>query len=333
MRRVAAILNCNAQGVSAARIANVRELLGDAHVFVTRSLGESRAAAEAIVASSYDVVCTGGGDGTFVQAIADLRGAGGAMPILFGLRLGTGNAIADVCGARRASRAGLAADLARASSDEPPGSLRLLDVDGALAHSAGAGLDAEFNLDLAAVHKASLRRAPWLRPVFAGVPGLIATAVVRTAPHLALRRPARMSIHALGPATRIDRRGNPLAELPDGALLHDGGTTLVTASTCTTFGRGVVLFPATDRRSDRFQIRIAQVGLVGALRELFAVVRGAASTVAGIDDFLVGGIRIELADRTPAHVGGEVRWPGRTLSITLARERVSILRKPVPPPS
>ncbi|HEX7836396.1 MAG TPA: diacylglycerol kinase family protein, partial [Kofleriaceae bacterium] len=186
MRRVAIMLNRNAQGVTASRIARVRAIAGGEHVFVTASADDARGAIAAIVARGYDVLCTGGGDGTFVHAVGELR-AYAQWPILFGLRLGSGNAIADVCGARRPTWCGLAADLARAAGGEAPHALRVLEVDGRLAHSAGFGLDAEFNEDLARVAKAGLRR-PWLHPLLAGGRGLYLTAAVRTVPRLARAR-------------------------------------------------------------------------------------------------------------------------------------------------
>lgn len=113
-----------------------------------------------------------------LAAIAPAR-----MPILFGLRLGSGNAIADVCGASAPSLHGLAADLARAAGDQAPGELRLLSIDGRLGHSAGIGLDAKFNEDLRAVVKQQLGRGR-LGPLFHGVPGIALAAITRTVPRL-----------------------------------------------------------------------------------------------------------------------------------------------------
>ena len=50
MRRVAIILNRNAQGVNASRIARVRALAGDEHVFVTASADDARGAIATVVA-------------------------------------------------------------------------------------------------------------------------------------------------------------------------------------------------------------------------------------------------------------------------------------------
>lgn len=326
MRRVAIILNRNAQGVNPSRIARVRALVGDEHVFVTASADEARGAIATVVARDYDVLCTGGGDGTFVHALGELH-AHARWPILYGLRLGSGNAIADVCGARRPTRRGLAADLARAAGDEAPGALRVLDVDGRLTHSAGFGLDAEFNEDLARVAKAGLQRR-WLRPLVAGGRGLYLTGVVRTVPRLAIARGHQMRVTAIGPAECIDGHGRTIAELSDGAELYAGPATICTASTVSTYGRGVHFFPFTERASDRFQVRIGRVGAIDAVRGFVHVLRGAHHAVRGIVDHLVRGVQVEVEARCPAHRGGEVWWPTAPVELTLSPARVAILRAP-----
>lgn len=293
-------------------------------MFVTASVEDARRAIAIIVARRYDVLCTGGGDGTFVQASGELR-AHGHWPILFGLRLGSGNAIADVCGAQRPTRRGLAADLARAAGDEAPGALRLLDVGGRLAHSAGFGLDAEFNQDLARVVKAGLRR-PWLRPVVAGGPGLYLTAAVRTVPRLAVARAHRIRVTAIGPAERIDGHGRTVAGLSDGAEMYAGPATICAASTVPSYGRGVGLFPFTERAPDRFQLRIAHVGAVDAVRDFVHVLRGAHHALRGVVDHLVRGARVEIDARCPAHCGGELWWPAAPVELTLSPATVPILR-------
>lgn len=326
MRRVAAIFNRNAGGVTATLIAVARRALGHEHVFVTTSADDARAAMAAIIAAGHEIVCTGGGDGTFVQAIADLA-ALAAPPILFGLRLGSGNAIADVCGAGPATSAGLAADLARAAGDEASGVLRLLEVRGRLSHSAGFGLDADFNLDLDRVAKAGRRRA-WLRPLLLGSAGLVATASLRTVPRLVRGSAPRIRVVAIGRAARVDGRGRVVDELADGAVLHDGPITIAAASTVSTYGRGIEFFPFTERDPDRFQLRIAHVGVVDALRDLVQIVRGAHDRLTGVDDFLVGAVAITAIDRCAAHIGGEVWWPdtGVPAVVALAARRIPVLR-------
>jgi hypothetical protein len=168
-------------------------------------------------------------------------------------------------------------------------------------------------------------RGSWLAAVLAGGLGMAVTAAIATFPRLVAAPPPRMRITALGPAVRIDPLGQPIETLADGALLHDGPTTIVTGSTCETYGRGVVLLPFTNQRADAFQIRIARLGALAAVRALARVVRGSRRAIPGVTDYLVHGIAIDLLDRAPAHTAGEVWWPDGPFTIRLARERVQIL--------
>ena len=97
------LVNRRAQGVTEASVAQLRAAVGD-RLYVTETLDEAAVAAQQIVASGVGALAIGGGDGTFRQAAADLVATGGRVPVLLPLRLGTGNAIADVAGASRARR-------------------------------------------------------------------------------------------------------------------------------------------------------------------------------------------------------------------------------------
>ena len=353
MRRVAAIFNRNARAVTAARIDQARASLGAAATFVTGSLAEAHAAADAIIAGGYDLVCTGGGDGTFVRAVTDLaaaaRAGGAEVPIVFGLRLGSGNAIADVCGAGPPTAAGIAADLARAAADEPPGVLQLLDVREeaspgpaprepapgvhaspcpALACSAGCGLDAAFSRDLDHVAR-PLARNRLLRPIFGGGVGVWTTAVVRTLPGLLRTPPPTLRITVLGPGARLGADGRVIGAIADGEVVHDGPATMVSCSTITTYGRGVIMFPHAERHPGRFQLRLAAVGAGPAMLGLARMQLGLAGLPRGIHDLALAGVRIEPVAGAPlAHVGGEVFAPRGALIVTLAPLAVRALRGP-----
>ncbi|MEO7328203.1 MAG: diacylglycerol kinase family protein, partial [Minicystis sp.] len=110
-RRIAVLLNRNAQGVRPSVVRRAAALIEARDLFVTSSREEAREAARTMIARGTEVVCVGGGDGTFIQAAADLLAeaaiAGRAPPMLLPLRLGSGNAIADVAGASANSGRGL----------------------------------------------------------------------------------------------------------------------------------------------------------------------------------------------------------------------------------
>src|SRR5262245_10604092 len=138
MRRVAVLLNVHARRVRPRLIDWMREHLRPGDLYVTHDTEEARAACQDIAARDYGALCIGGGDGTFMRAVTDLVAAGAdKLPVLIALRLGTGNAICDVCGSSPPTPAGLAADLSRAASDEPAVPLRLLEVNGRLTHFTG----------------------------------------------------------------------------------------------------------------------------------------------------------------------------------------------------
>ncbi|MGH7296076.1 MAG: diacylglycerol kinase family protein, partial [Polyangiaceae bacterium] len=112
MRRVAILLNRNAQRVTPELVTRLARALPDVDQLATSTLEEAREAARAIVRRGYEAVCVGGGDGTFIRAAADLLDcARGALPAMVPLRLGSGNAIADVCGAGAQSLRGVVSDV------------------------------------------------------------------------------------------------------------------------------------------------------------------------------------------------------------------------------
>src|SRR3569832_2878796 len=144
--------------------------------------------------SSYELGCRLGGS---VLCISVSVETGGRVPVLLPLRLGTGNAIADVAGASRGGRAGLAKDLARAASDEPARPLKLLAVDGISTHFAGVGLDADYAVDFRTLMK-DRNYGGVLGKLSRGVPGLVVTAAVRTVPRLLARPRRRLRVGARG---------------------------------------------------------------------------------------------------------------------------------------
>src|SRR5689334_12957417 len=116
--RVAVVLNQHARGVRPDVVERLGRLVPERDLFVSRDLEHSREIARTIIERSYDGVLFGGGDGTFVQCLADIAGEARRndlpLPGVGVLRLGTGNALADALGASRPTLNGLVKDLRRA---------------------------------------------------------------------------------------------------------------------------------------------------------------------------------------------------------------------------
>lgn len=226
------MLNRRAQGVTAARLRWFRTQVPAEDLSVPDGVDHAGEVVRTVALRGYDVLCTGGGDGTFALAAAALIAQGPArMPALLPLRLGTGNAVHDVCGSSRPTPRGLAHDLARAADPrELPSPLRLLEVDGRVAPFAGVGLDADWAADYAWLIKRHVETGPLL-PLVRGVPGYALTAMALTIPRL-IRRPfVAVKLTARGRAARLDGEGRTVQEYPDGETLYEGPLTMASMST------------------------------------------------------------------------------------------------------
>lgn len=326
VRRVAVMLNRRAQGVTAGRLRWFRAQVPAEDLFITGSIGEASEAIAAVIARGYEVLCPGGGDGTFMATAAALVAlAPERMPALLPLRLGTGNAVHDVCGASRPTRRGLARDLARAADpDEPVAPLRLLEVDGRLTQFAGVGLDADWAADYAWLIKRHVGTGPLL-PLVRGVPGYALTATALTIPRL-IRRPfVAVKLIARGGASRLDADGRAVQGIAGGEVLFEGPVTMASMSTVPSYSAGFRFFRHVDRIGDAFQVRVA-------FARPFEVVRHARRVLGGghdperVIDFAARGLRVELPTATRYHAGGDVLPPVNGFSVEISRHTVPVLR-------
>jgi diacylglycerol kinase family enzyme len=320
------MLNRRAQGVTAARLRWFRAHVPAEDLFVPEGVDQASDAVRTVARRGYDVLCTGGGDGTFMLAAAALSALEPAqMPALLPLRLGTGNAIHDVCGSSRPTRRGLAHDLARAADPgEPASLLRLLDVDGRLTQFAGVGLDADWAADYAWLIKRHVGTGPLL-PLIRGVPGYALTAMALTIPRL-IRRPfVAIKLVARGRAARLDGDGRCVQELADGETLYEGPVTLASASTVLSYSAGFPYFRHVDRIGDAFEVKVAFASPFEVMRHARRLL-GGGSDPTRVLDFAARGLRVELPTATRYHIGGDVLPPTHGFNVGTSRHAVPVLR-------
>lgn len=327
-RKVAVLLNCNAQRVAPSLVDLVSKTLPDAQIYLTHNTSEGRAAVEDAVHSGCDVLCSGGGDGTFVHILNKLTELSPVdLPAIVALRLGSGNSIADVCGASAPTADGLRADLLRASSNADATPLDLLDVRGTLTHFAGVGLDTKFNEDLQYVVKQRVGRGR-IGKIFHGVPGLFVTALFRTIPRLIFEEWPRVRITNIGAnAYRLDRDGQRKGEaLPAGTVLYEGRVLIAIASTVPTLGRGLNFFPFVDRMSRQFQLRVSNAGLLRSIVNLRRIFAGTYYNPSVLWDFEASAVHFEFSKPSRLQLGGEIQGPVREFDVRMSPRSVPILR-------
>jgi diacylglycerol kinase family enzyme len=304
--RVAVVLNGNAKAVTGRVIRDVRGLLkdGPSSLYVSHSLDEAEFIARSIVRRGFDVVLSGGGDGTFSQLVTDIkRLRPQRMPAFGVLRLGTGNSMASTLGAAGDDCRSLAADIERAELGAAQSELGLLEVEGRLAPFAGVGLDSLILSDYNSV-KRSLADTP-LRGLGQGGPGYAMAIATRTLWRFISSPLPEVIIRNHGaPVQKVDINGRTIGRVPRGGIIHQGPIAIAATSTIPFYGFDLRMFPQIDQRNDRFQLRVGKVRALSVLSQLPALFRGT-FTDPGISDYFCTDISIELNSPMPLQISGD----------------------------
>lgn len=323
--RVAVLLNRNARRVSPRVLEALAEVAGE-DLFVTRTLKEAREVARHVVAKRYPTVLLGGGDGTFVEwasTITREAEAEGAAPPRFALLpLGTGNALAKTLGLGATDPWELRRLLRRAREVPDTHSLRLLEVEGKLTPFAGFGLDAMVLEDHDAVERAL---KPLNFTVGAGT-GYALSVLLRSIPRTFLAESPEIIATNIGaPAVAIDDTGRPSGEaIPSGSVIYRGRAAIASASTIPYVGLAMRLFPYIENGSERFQLRVADTGVLEILGNLPAIWRGT-YRADSIRDFLCTSVLIEADPASPFQIGGDLVGRRERAVIELAERRIRVL--------
>ena len=178
---LAILVNANAKRGGRRIAVQTARILPGANVKLTRTQQEATEWLRQILPTKPKVIFAAGGDGTAIALVNALsRVTDGELPPIGVLKLGTGNAWANVLGAPKLAHS---LDILRALDDhEGPLPLRrfgLVDAGGTLAHFAGAGWDAEILND----YKEQLAQSKGPPRFFAkSVYGYVTAMLFRTTP-------------------------------------------------------------------------------------------------------------------------------------------------------
>ena len=322
---VAVILNRHARGVTPAIVDRIARVMEREHLYVSSSLEQSRAIARTVVERGYPAVLLGGGDGTFVQCLTDLRTharkTGVALPSLGVLRLGTGNALASALDAGKLDERGLLRDLRRAADVSHHRSLSLMEVDGRLTPFAGVGLDANVQSDFLAVTRA-LNRVGIGRRVSAGLRYGLAVALRSMPRYVFADLPRVTVINRGGPAWKVGAHGALIGgPTATGEVLFDGPCAIATGSSIPFFGLHMKMFPYAQQMPGRFQLRCSAIPTRAILPHLPAIWRGEFADDR-VHDFLVEKVELRVDRPVPFQIGGDLQPE--------PRERVTLgIAKPI----
>jgi diacylglycerol kinase family enzyme len=312
---VAVVVNLRARRGTEAVATMVRDRLPRARVTVTRSLAEVRRWIERDLAPDPpQVLLSGGGDGTAVALVNELRDRGIEIGQIGVLRLGTGNGWANVTGAPRPRQA--IHRLAELVGRMPPARrFALVECDGRVAPFLGTGWDAELISD----SKATAAQ---------GLVGYLTGVVTRTIPrHLSGAVTPQVVLTNLGePALTVDASGRvvPLPGGGRGEVLYRGPANVAAAATTTEWGFGFRAFPFAHAAPGRVSVRIYGGPVLEATRNMFRLWRGE-HPVPKMHDFLLTHGRIDLDRLVPFQIGGDVAPPRRSFEFRIAEHSVDLV--------
>ncbi|HZZ83034.1 MAG TPA: diacylglycerol kinase family protein [Anaeromyxobacteraceae bacterium] len=325
---LAVLLNANAKQVNGRVRQELADVVPHEHLFFSKDPDDARAIADTVIRRGYGTVFTGGGDGTFVSwvnHILDRSERRSAPTPRFGvLALGTGNAVAEVVGARADTHV---ADLRRFMGGEVPfvRPIGLLTCNGRRTPFAGVGLDAAVIND----YNWWKERVQGTRMACLGLgpSGYGLAVAMRTVPrYLAERRPAYCEIVNEGRAAwQLDAHGAPVGQsIRKGELLYAGPCMMAAASTVPYYGLKLKAFPFADQRPGMMQVRVAtEVSVPSVLMNLRQIWDGSFSHP-GLLDFHAESVSLRFERPVPLQVGGdaegwrdEVRFAMASRSIDL----------------
>ncbi len=335
--KVAVLLNANAKRVDEKVRRALTHVVPEGDLFLTRTFEQAREVAETVIQRRYPTVFTGGGDGTFVGFLNEILNAlerrrarapfsSGRLPRFGLLKLGTGNALAGLCGASSASGESLVDDILRARANEVPGLLKLelLQSEGKRTPFAGVGIDAGI-----LNHFMELRRATAGSPfgrLLCGGAGYALAIAGRSIPMFVTQPNPRIEVRSRGLAQRVGPDGKTIGgPLGPGALLYQGPALIAAASTVPFYGYNLKIFPFAGRRRGMFHLRIANLPIAKIVPNIYPALWNGTWFPEGMFDFLAEDVEIKLDRKAPFQIGGDAEGYRDHVRFALWKNTVELL--------
>lgn len=335
--RVAVLLNANAKRVNEKVRRTLSHVVPDGDLFMTKTFEEARRVAELVVERRYQTVFTGGGDGTFcgflneIQNVIDRRRAANPFAVIrpprFGvLKLGTGNSLANLCGATGGAGEGILDDVLRARANEVPGviKLELLHAENKRAPFVGIGLDAGI-LNYFVEVKHATAKSPFAK-LFAGGLGYATAIGARAIPTYTFRPTPHIEVRSRGAAYRIGSDGKPIGPaFGPGAVLYSGPANIAAAATVPCYGFNFKLFPFAGQRRGMMHLRVSAVPIPKVIPNIYPALWNGTWFPEGLYDFFAEDIEIRSDRKVPLQVGGDAEGYRDAIRISVWKNTVELL--------
>ncbi len=341
-QNVAVVLNPNARKVSKVVFESVTRYLPKAHVFYSNTFEEARNAIKEIVEKRYELVLCGGGDGTIVNLITQLRNRvlqlnqnlrksslssanikNYSLPKIGVMPLGTGNGLAGLTNSPRGIKT---LEKLAQGGEFKTRELGFVETDGKMAPFAGVGWDAEILNDYIEF-KERFKDHPILKYVSKGLIGYLLAVFGIAIPRI-LPQQDKVTVRITNLGNKVyfineDRKPVPV-QIEPGELLYQGPANVVLASTVPYYGFKLKIFPYVNSVPNTFQLRIAKVRVMDGLLNIIPIWLGTFQHEK-IIDYMVESIEAEFSREMPFQVGGDAEGRRKKIRISFGEQKVYII--------
>jgi diacylglycerol kinase family enzyme len=326
----AVLLNDNARRVSSRVRDNVLALVPRSSLFYTHTTAEAEDALVEIVRRRVSTLFCGGGDGTLVHVVSQLkrileslnRGAvqGYLAPKLGLLKLGTGNGWANYMGAR----AGVEPIRSFASTAwRSLSRFNLIEGENRTFHFSGLGWDAAILNDYI-LFKERFGVGPAKRFML-GLGGYLTSMFLKTVPEqLARRNRPRVRIVAEGPVYEVSATTPPRLVEPPSGLVYEGPCNITGVSTVPEYGFGLSAFPFARARDGFMNLRVIKAGVLELLAHMHDIWVGKWEG-RNLADYLVKKVSIAFDRPMPFQVGGDALGLRENVSFSVSDFEVDVV--------
>ncbi len=332
---LAVLVNANAKRGGRRIAVQIARILPGAKVRLTKTMDEVQAWLRALLPTRPRVIFAAGGDGTaiaLVNALARVVPEDMPLPVIGVLKLGTGNAWANVVGAPKlAVSLSILRDLREREDDQdgvrgslPLRRFGLVDCDGTLTHFAGAGWDAEILND----YREQLEASKGPPRFFAkSVTGYVTAMLTRTAPKSIVHGRAHVLIENLGDEVyTIDDHGTPrrMEGVGYGAVLWDGMMSVTGAATSPEFGYHFRAYPFAERLLGMLNVRVYDRSTFGGITSIPKLWTGA-HPLRGMHDWFTKAARFTFSRPMALEIGGDALPPRRSVEMRISPREIQVL--------
>ncbi len=306
-RRVAVILNENARRITGRVKKKLGSILPEDHIFPTKDIDEAREAISEIIDRRFDVIFTGGGDGTIVTTISTIweilkSRRNIEVPKIGILKMGTGNAWAWGVGVK--SGLDQLKDIV-GGGDFSVSKYNLINVFDTLCPITGLGWDAQVLNNYYEVNK-KFSHTP-LNGMMGSLFGYLYAASTKSIPTVMRGGSApEVEVRFIGKRLLRPSRSGTHSEMNHrkDEVIYNGPAAIVAAGTIPYFGYAFRAFPFAEDEAGLMDLRISNIEVLKVVRNISGLWRGTYENPK-IMDFLTDGVSLVFDRDMPIEIGGD----------------------------